>query len=161
MFYNLVALLPCTTGVSQWNWALWVYFLVMNVRKILEPDADLTALWCSSTLHMMPAWLFNTKKHFIGNYYLDDANYCIDDANYCLDDANYCISNIEDTQRVFPWEPSWNAAVVTVHSSHEFIYVSSINPNEATICHIYFTMRVVGKLSQENETIILYEARAI
>lgn len=74
----------------------------MNVRKTLEPsegskgsDADLTALWCSSTLHMMPAWLFDTKNHFIGNY-------CIDDGNYCLDYANYCISNSKDTQRVFP-----------------------------------------------------------
>lgn len=35
-----------------------------------------------------------------------------------------------------------------------------MNPNEAETCHIYFTMRVVGKLSRENETIIFEETRA-
>lgn len=34
-----------------------------------------------------------------------------------------------------------------------------MNPNEAEICHIYSTMRVAGKLSLENETIIFNETR--
>lgn len=41
-----------------------------------------------------------------------------------------------------------------VDSSYEAIFVSPMNPNEAQICHIYCTMRVAGKLSLENETII-------
>lgn len=45
-------------------------------------------------------------------------------------------------------------AFAIVDSSYESISVSPMNPNEAEICHIYSTMRVAGKLSQENETII-------
>lgn len=49
---------------------------------------------------------------------------------------------------------SRNIASAIVDSSYESISVSPMNPNEAEICHIYFTMRVAGKLSRENETII-------
>lgn len=49
---------------------------------------------------------------------------------------------------------SGNIASAIVDSSYESISVSPMNPNEAEICHIYFTMRAAGKLSLENETII-------
>lgn len=49
---------------------------------------------------------------------------------------------------------SQNIASDIVDSSYESISVSAMNPNEAEICYIYFTMRVAGKLSPENETII-------
>lgn len=45
-------------------------------------------------------------------------------------------------------------AFAIVDSSYDSISTSPMNPNEAEICHIYSTMRVAGKLSRQNETII-------
>lgn len=73
-----------------------------------------------------------------------------------------CFSNIflQDFPDLCSCVRREKAFLESLLSSRKFISVSSMNPNEAETCHIYFTMRLVGKLSRENETIIFQETRA-